>query len=351
MRFIHCADIHLDSVMKNLKEGKAKERKDELRLSFEKMIVAARENGVKAIIIAGDMFDSKTVSTKTKNYITDLFAEYSDIDFLYLSGNHDEQNIMTGICEKLNNVYFLSENPIVYDNICIYGFKPTSESSYDALTFDKNNVNIVVMHGQVDDYNCSKDYVNLKKLKGKNIDYLALGHIHYFSEYRLDERGVAVYSGCLEGRGFDEIGQKGFVALEVKDNKINYSFNAFSRRVLYEIKVDITNKQTVKEIDNEIISSVKDIDAGNLVKVVLCGNVNVETEKDIEHFEKILNDRFYFAKVKDETKLLSDIEKVKNDISLKGEFVKRVLESNLTQESKERIIRFGIKALNGEEIE
>ena len=38
MRFIHCSDIHLDSAMKNLKEGKAKERKDELRLSFENMI-------------------------------------------------------------------------------------------------------------------------------------------------------------------------------------------------------------------------------------------------------------------------------------------------------------------------
>lgn len=350
MRFIHCSDIHLDSAMRNLKEGKAKERKDELRLSFEGMIKAAKENDVKAVIIAGDMFD-KTVLKKTENYIFDLFSTYTDIDFLYLSGNHDEQNVIEAMGKKLSNVRLLTNEPIEYGNIRIYGFKPTSESSYDSLFLDKNKTNIVVVHGQVDDYSYGKDYVNLRKLKNKNIDYLAMGHIHSFNEFKLDERGVAVYSGCLEGRGFDEIGPKGFIALEVNNGKINYAFNACSRRILYEIKVDITLARTVKEIDKLIFESVKDISRENLIKVVLCGNITIETEKDLDHFEKVLNDEFYFATVRDETKLLIDIDSVKNDISLKGEFIKRVLESNINEKSKERVIMYGIKALNGEEIE
>ena len=49
-------------------------------------------------------------------------------------------------------------------------------------------------------------------------DYLALGHIHYNVVEPLDSRGVYAYSGCLEGRGFDETGEKGFVLIEVENN-------------------------------------------------------------------------------------------------------------------------------------
>lgn len=350
MKIIHCSDIHLDSAMKNLKDGKAKERKDELRLSFESMIKFASSNDVKAIIIAGDMFD-KTVLKKTENYIVDLFSTYSDIDFLYLSGNHDENSIMQSICERLNNVKLLSENAVCYDDVCIYGLKPIAESSYDSLSLEREKTNIVVMHGQVDDYSFSNESINLRKLKNKNVDYLAMGHIHSFTEYKLDERAMAVYSGCLEGRGFDELGQKGFILLDCKDGKVDYKFIPSSRRVLHEVEVDITGCETVKEIDSEILIAVNHIVLEDLVKVVLVGGLSLEAEKDIEHIEKVLNDIFYFAKVKDKTRLKLDLESIKNDISLKGEFVRQVLSSSLDDESKERIIRYGIKALNGEEIE
>ena len=54
-------------------------------------------------------------------------------------------------------------------------------------------------------------------LKNKNIDYLALGHIHGYKEAPLDGRGKYCYPGCLEGRGFDECGKKGFVLLNIEN--------------------------------------------------------------------------------------------------------------------------------------
>lgn len=65
MRFIHCADIHLDSKMEtNLSSPKAKERKKEILNTFERMVAYATENDVKAIIIAGDMFDTAILTQK-----------------------------------------------------------------------------------------------------------------------------------------------------------------------------------------------------------------------------------------------------------------------------------------------
>ena len=95
------------------------------------------------------------------------------------------------------------------------------------FNFNSNNFNIVVLHGQEANYSDKKDkaeIINLKELKNKNIDYLALGHIHKYKLEKLDNRGIYCYSGCLEGRGFDECGDKGFVLLEIEENKINTKF-------------------------------------------------------------------------------------------------------------------------------
>ena len=58
MKIIHCADLHLDSNMtSNLSREQAKQRKAELLATFERMIAYAKDNFVKAVIIAGDLYD------------------------------------------------------------------------------------------------------------------------------------------------------------------------------------------------------------------------------------------------------------------------------------------------------
>ena len=66
MKIIHCADIHLDSKMSaNLTKEKARERKTELLTTFQNMVAYGAEQGVAAIIIAGDLFDTKRFNTGT----------------------------------------------------------------------------------------------------------------------------------------------------------------------------------------------------------------------------------------------------------------------------------------------
>ena len=60
MKLIHCADLHLDSDMtSNLTKEKAKERRTELLVTFQRMITYAKENDVHHILISGDLYDKK----------------------------------------------------------------------------------------------------------------------------------------------------------------------------------------------------------------------------------------------------------------------------------------------------
>ena len=359
MKIIHCSDLHLDSKMEtNLDKEKARERKNEILITFERMIDYSKENDVKIIIIAGDLFDKKTISTKTKNIVKTAVLSNPEIDFLYLKGNHDEAGFIDEDEEIPTNLKIFNNSwtTYKYKDLTISGIEFGNTDNYDiynSLILEKNTLNIVVMHGQESESNVKDkaEIINLKELKNKNIDYLALGHIHSYKQEKLDKRGVYCYSGCLEGRGFDECGEKGFVLLDIEENKIKSKFIPFASRNLYEIHVDITGTKENNEIEQRITKKIKNIPETGMVKIVLDGEVEIGEERDIEYLTKKFESNFYYLKIEDKPTIKIDYMKYKNDISLKGEFIRKVIEQDdLTEEEKSKIISTGIKALSGEDV-
>ena len=359
MKIIHCSDLHLDSKMEtNLDKEKARERKNEILITFERMIDYSKENDIKIIIIAGDLFDKKTISTKTKNIVKTAVLSNPEIDFLYLKGNHDEAGFIDEDEEIPTNLKIFNNSwtTYKYKDLTISGIEFGNTDNYDiynSLILEKNTLNIVVMHGQESESNVKDkaEIINLKELKNKNIDYLALGHIHSYKQEKLDKRGVYCYSGCLEGRGFDECGEKGFVLLDIEENKIKSKFIPFASRNLYEIHVDITGTKENNEIEQRITKKIKNIPETGMVKIVLDGEVEIGEERDIEYLTKKFESNFYYLKIEDKPTIKIDYMKYKNDISLKGEFIRKVIEQDdLTEEEKSKIISTGIKALSGEDV-
>ncbi len=355
MRFIHCSDIHLDSVMEtNLSSEKARERSREMRRTFERMAEFAKENGVSAVIIAGDMFDTDRTTARTADFVLSVISKTPEVDFLYLKGNHDEKNAIFNIQNLPQNLKFFSDNwtSYRYENVLVSGIELTEDNKdtlYTELNLSKEDVNIVTMHGQTST-STGVEEVCLNKLKNKNIKYLALGHIHSYRKEKLDLEGEWCYCGCPEGRGFDECGEKGFVLVEVDGDRLETRFVPFCERQLCEVKVDISEISSVNDIIIAAKNASQSIDSKNLVKYVLCGSYTLETQKDILYITEALQNAFYFVKVKDESKLKLDEADYSNDISLKGEFIRAVMSSDLEEEEKTQVILSGLQALMGEEI-
>src|SRR5574344_670031 len=90
MKIIHCADLHLDSKMEsNLSKEKADERKAELLQTFTRMVDYAQENNVKAVIIAGDMFDtSNKYQIRIKKQVCYVITQRPSRSILYPQGTH-----------------------------------------------------------------------------------------------------------------------------------------------------------------------------------------------------------------------------------------------------------------------
>lgn len=356
MKIIHCADLHLDSRMESgLSAEKARERRLELLRTFTRMVERAGTEQVDAILLCGDLFDARTISVRAENCVLDAIAEHPQITFYYLQGNHDRNSFLQKDRKFPENLKMFGSDWTSYEQgeVTITGAELSEgvpEDLMDRLALDESRINIVMLHGMLTEYGEKgrSESISLRSLQNRGIDYLALGHVHGFRRGRLDDRGIWCYCGCLEGRGFDECGEKGYVELEITRGKVLPSFVPFAGRRLHDVPVDVTGLLTQEEIQRKIQKDLAGVPDRDLVKIRLTGQVSPEAERDTLWIRRWLEDSYYFLKVKDETKLLIRPEDYRYDISLKGEFVRLVLASDLEEEEKEEVLRRGIHALTGE---
>ena len=87
-----------------------------------------------------------------------------------------------------------------------------------------------------------------------------------------------------------------------------------------------------------------------MLYIRLIGKYNIDLVKQNDMLNVELNDQYYFVRIKDDSTLKINIDDYKNDISLKGEFIRNVLNSDLKENEKAEVIEYGIKALLKEEI-
>lgn len=355
MKILHCADLHMDSPMEtHMTREQAAKRNAEILMSFQRMTEYAGNENVRVVLIAGDLFDGERVTRRTVEGVLDAVRRTPQIDYLYVSGNHDDQTNAFADQEIPENFKRFTDkwNTIEYGDVAVSGIEITKSNAstlYGQLSTQKSRVNIVMLHGQISSA-CGVDQVNLNLLKGKNINYLALGHIHTYSCEQLDCDGIYCYPGCLEGRGFDECGEKGFVVLDTDGRKITPTFIPFSSRKLHRVTVDITGAATNSAVYQTMKRASQNIDKKDMVEFILTGAADPSARIAKKYLYNLVESDFFFVKIKDETKLILDPKDYENDISLKGEFIRLVMASDAGEADKIKIIRTGLEALAGEEI-
>lgn len=355
MKIIHCSDLHLDSKIDGLPTEKSRIRRLEVVMAFERLCAFANQNEVSAILIAGDAFDSKKITLKTRDKLVSLIRDFPNIDFYFLCGNHDKDAFSSSFENVPNNLKFFSDKwqYFTYGNVCITGLineKNNLDLSYGNLSLKEDCFNIVVLHGQVAGYVSSTggENISIPMLKGKNINYLALGHIHSFSTGKIDDRGVYAYSGCLEGRGFDELGEKGFVLIDT-DKKDYITFVPFSKRLVLECEVSLENTADYFEYKKKITEVLENnYSKDGVIKLILVGERTPDFEIYKEDLSIALNEEYFFVKVVDRTELKLEKSFYENDKSVRGEFIRLVAESDLDAETKKRVLTYGLNALKGE---
>jgi len=262
-KFIHTADIHLDSPLRGLSryEGAPVDLlRKATRHAFTKLIDISLEEEVSFVIIAGDLYDGEWLDFNTGLFFVSEMnrLRQKSIRCFLLSGNHDAESQLTKSLPLPDNVSVFgsrtAETFTVDDiHVALHGQSFKQRDTFDNLAGDypdpiSGAFNIGVLHTGLEGYSAHAKYApcTLNQLKVKGYDYWALGHIH--QREILHEMPHIIFPGNLQGRHIREPGAKGAALVLVKEGsmvEINWIYPDVVRWILVEL--DLTSCHSREE--------------------------------------------------------------------------------------------------------
>ncbi|MBL7573496.1 metallophosphoesterase family protein [Staphylococcus saccharolyticus] len=273
VKFIHCADLHLDSPFKSksyLSPSIFEDVQKSAYESFKNIVDLALKQEVDFIIIAGDLFDNENRTLRAEVFLKEQFERLrKEQIFVYVGhGNHDP--LTSKISTNWpNNVSVFSNQVETYqaitkdgETIYIHGFSYQNDASYEnkidayPSSQGQKGIHIGVLHGTYSKSKAKDRYTEfrLEDLNSRLYHYWALGHIH--EREQLSDMPVINYPGNIQGRHFNELGEKGCLLVEGDHLKLTTQFYP-THYIKFE-EATIETDQASKQGLYEAIQTFKD---------------------------------------------------------------------------------------------
>lgn len=263
MKFIHCADIHLDSPLLGLEryEGAPiEEVRGATRRALENLVRLATDESVDFVVIAGDLFDGDWPDFNTGLFFVKQMAQLNEagINVYVVRGNHDAESKITRDLPLPANVQVLpagKPQTIRDDNlgIAVHGQSFARPSVTDDLAADypqriASYFNLGILHTALTGREGHASYAPCKvdTLVAKGYDYWALGHIHKREIVHRDP--WIVFPGNTQGRTIRETGSKGCELVTVENGVIRAEHRALDVVRWELLEVDATAAVDVFDI-------------------------------------------------------------------------------------------------------
>jgi hypothetical protein len=232
MKFLHAADIHLDSPLAGLHARADLPPgllRDCTRRAFAAMVDLARAEDVAFVIIAGDLYDGDWKDFSTGLFFAEQMKRLGRPCFL-LRGNHDARSIITKDLSLPPNVHEFSTRTCQTHElgelgIALHGHSFPNRAVPEDISGGYCDplpgfLNIGLLHTSANDPGEHETYAPCEpgRLALKGYDYWALGHIH--ARRVIQQRPWIVFPGNLQGRHVREPGAKGCTLVTIDQGRI-----------------------------------------------------------------------------------------------------------------------------------
>jgi DNA repair exonuclease SbcCD nuclease subunit len=305
LRFIHAADVHLDSPLLGLDsyEGAPSDSiRRATRTALEKLVDLALAERVAFVLLAGDLYDGDWRDASTGLF---FIAQMSRLDqaripAVLVSGNHDAASRITGRLPYPGNVQvFPVDRPstIHFDTLRIavhgQGYARQVEDRNLAASYPPplpGCVNIGLLHTALEGREGHEPYApcTLSELIAKGYDYWALGHVHQRESANGSNHPRVEYCGNLQGRHIRETGAKGCLLVTVRsDGRCEPEFRPLDVfrwvRLALEVSEMVSTDEIVDAVASGFFESLSASDGRTLgVRVELFGETSLHETLEAE---------------------------------------------------------------------
>lgn len=273
-RFIHAADIHLDSPLRGLEryEGAPVDQiRNAARRAFENLLELAISEKVSFLVISGDLYDGDWRDYSTGLYFVQQIRKLqrAGIPVFLIAGNHDANNKMTRSLNLPDHVtMFRGDEPhtVLLDDlgVAIHGQSFATAAVHEDLSMGyppavKGYFNLGILHTCGNGQEGHDPYApcTISGLKSKGYDYWALGHIH--KREVLCESPFVAFSGNLQGRHVRETGAKGALMVTVHDDgALTTDFRTLDVVRWEVLSIDLSDAEALDQLYDRARLSVRE---------------------------------------------------------------------------------------------
>lgn len=213
---------------------------------------------------------------------------------------------------------------------------------------DDGLVHIGLIHGELTGSESRYRPLTTAAVAASGLHYLALGHVHGCSGVLRAGTVSYGYCGCLEGRGFDELGDKGFLAGEVSPEGAALQFIPFARRRYRIMEVDVTEGDPAETA----LAAIPQGWGEDVCRIVLTGSPAAPVRP--ERIETALAGRFYALQVRDKTTARQELWERCGEDTLRGLFLRnlrdRCGDDPQSRRLMEQAAAFGLAAIDDREV-
>ncbi|MCR5664593.1 MAG: DNA repair exonuclease [Oscillospiraceae bacterium] len=359
LRFLHAADLHLDSPFEGLSAGKAAMRRTEQRLLLQRMAALVRQEKLSLVLLSGDLLDSELSYAETGETLVSCLRQMA-VPVLIAPGNHDYYTERSPYARLpfSDNVHIFTKNEIESVdlpelNARVYGAAftgPESPALLEGFRAERSGgrLELLCLHGEVTERESRYDPIREESLARSGIHYAALGHVHKASGLKKAGDTFYAWPGCPEGRGFDECGEKTVSIVELSGSDCRIRPISLATRRYMCLTVDVSGSDPLLAVHDQLDDeTVRDV-----YRIVLTGEV--DAPPDLNRLRTGLNELFYTLELRDETRLRQDVWTGAGENSLRGLFLKKLHASWETADGErkaliEQAARWGLAALDRRE--
>jgi len=305
IRFIHAADLHLDTPFSGL-EQTSKTLAEKLREapfeSLAKIVDIAIEKAVDFVLFSGDLYNTKRVNIKAQS----LFIEHlnrlnkADIPVYLIRGNHD---YLTEEAQKLalpfpKNVYTYGPDVETHiletknkERIAITGFSYDTQwvTERKIKKYPKRrpdvNLQIGLLHGDIEtSLTREANYApfTLAELREKNYDYWALGHVH--QRQQIAEQPSVYYPGNIQGLHKNETGEKGCLFVEWTTREQHVQFIPTAPVIWESMTLELSEIENVSDLFQAMQEAIAEKEYKQDVLINLIIKAKTDDDEDLIHF-------------------------------------------------------------------
>ena len=355
-KIVHCADVHLGAgfAWAGAHSDAARRRRQGLRETLRRVVRLAKEVEADAIFCGGDLYEHERATPDTAAFLKRAFADSAPVRVFVAPGNHD--------CYKPDSVYALNDwsanvhlfrqdrlQPVeLVPGLTLWGgahLAPTGTANFLAnFRTVGGGLHLALFHGSENAWFSRQEEgkaqhapFDAAEIPRAGLRHAFLGHYH-----RPHDAEHHTYPGNPDPLAFGEQGERGVVIATIRcDGNIDRQRRTVASTTVHDLQLDVTGCHTQQAIRDRLKGSIDGL--RGIARLTVGGDLQPDVDLCADDLQDELANRFEAAQVRyRDLRAGYDFNVISQEGTVRGQFVRDVLGSDLSASERRRVLTAGL---------